>query len=689
MKYQYEVQLAGLLHDIGKFYRKSCKQKGKVAGVEVSGGHPSIGKEFIEYHRKLFENANLDVRALSEMVLRHHSYNYGDKSKPITQDAPKDLVSYCNIVNVADNMSSTSDRGEDSDKVGSSEYRPLRSVYGTLHSKEIFVKMGTKIQVYDDSTDLKESDDERKLAATKMIEDFSDKLSNLEKENIKNPKELYNKMYSLVEAYTKCVNPATNDSTSDASLFDHSSTTSAIASCIHKNLYSKDGDNFKYTKYSDVPSNISIVKINLKFNKYLQNNRAGKNRMTLFIGKSLNVQRTLDEIINGILDMTELPISNILARSSTEYYILIPDCCFEDIRDYLKNKNKELFKDSESQMYIDFKLGNFNFSKGDDKVSFYSNIHNSKEYKGLDGIFIQNNKWDLSAFESSYNITQKTKRCLYCGKLTESDICDDCCNALRKIDDTLDTNFSILYFKDFEYRDNIINGFSDNLDKSTISRVATYMRLNSDFFGEEVGKLLRNSCESAKVMIHNIDSCYVVCKNNETYKVANIILGAYKDYTGNTMRLICSIKEYKKNSKLIDFVSDCEKTAHILKSHNYEVNVGKLGFMHRDTGINLISYMNILNRIDKIALSGSSKSLLYKVLGYVDELMLYAKTEDASHLMSLSLLTKESRKGYNPEEIKLIEEVIGEAKRLVASGKIGRLGIYREALNRILRNKED
>lgn len=691
MKYQYEVQLASLLHDIGKFYRKSCKKEGKVAGVEVSGGHPTIGKEFILYHKKLFENASLDVRALSEMVLRHHSNNRGDKSKPITQEAPKDLLSYCNIVNVADSMSSNSDR--DSDKTGPSEYRPLRSVYGTLYNKSIYVKMGESIRTYDEAFDEKEGNEDRKLIAIRMIEDFSKKLLELEKADIKDPRELYTKIYNLMIHYTKCVNPATNDLSSDASLFDHSSTTCAIASCIHKNLYSKDRDSFEYTKYNDIPSGINIIKIELKFNDYLKNNRLGKNRMTLFIGKSLNIQKMMNKIIKGILDLTELTESNVLASSSSDCYILIPKCSLKDVVDYLIKSNLELFKEEASQVYLDFSVGNFEFSTKDKKVSFYSNIKNSHKTNGLEAIFMKDliaygkqPVWDLDMFKNTYNITKKTRRCLYCGKLTESDICSDCTKALNNSKGTPDENFSVLYFKDCEYVTNITKGFEEN---STISRVATYMRLSGDFFGNEVSKLLDNNFEYANVILHNIDSCYVVCNIKDTYKVADKILSAYKKYTSKSVRLTCAIKEYKKSNKTIDFVRDCDRMMKNLTKGGHEVNVGMLGFMHRDTSINLLTYMNMLGDIEEIVSKGSSKVLMYKILVYLDELVLYAKTNDASHLMSIPLLTKEENKKYTENEIKLIQDILVEAKRLVSTGKLGKLKIYREAISRTLRSKED
>lgn len=686
MKYQYEVQIASLLHDIGKFYNKASMKKGKLAGVEVSGKHPIVGQDFIKNYGKLFKNAGLDVEVISEMVLRHHSNPKYDL--PLTQDADKKYVSYCNIVNVADSLSSANDRDTNAKKLpGHSEYRPLVSVYGTLSDKKVFVKMSTNTEVYDETN--QEDNEQRKLDTVNLIQRFGNELEQIQDENITDPKELYHKLYDIMKKYTRCVNPATDYESSDASLFDHSSTTSALASCIHKNLYSGDKDEFSYTKFSDVPSNIGILKINLRFNNYLQINRKGEDRAKLFVGKSLNAQNTLNGIINDILEMTELTISNILASSSTECYILIPNCVLEDVKAYLANKNKELFNSSASQMWLDFSLGNFKFPTKKETVSFYDNVHNSREYKGLNELFVKNNKWDLSAFENTYEVTKNTRRCLYCGRLTESDICNDCSKALSKVENTLDSNFSILHFKDFNYNSYIIDGFKGDSDKSTISRVATYMRLNSDFFGEEIGELLRKHFKSANVLIHNIDSCYVTCSSNETYRIADTVLQAYKEYTGNTMRLTCAIKEYKKSSKIIDFVSDCKSLSDKLNSKGYEVNVGTMLFRHRDTSINLTSYMNMLNEIDKIVSNGSSRALIYKVAGYINELILYKNTMDASHLVSLSLLTKESRRAYNPSEIKLIEEVIKEAKGLVTTGKAGRLGIYKEAINRTLRSKED
>ena len=59
--YVKEVQLAGILHDIGKFYQKSGRKGAEVAGIMVKGHHAQVSSSFIENYRKQFIKYDIDV----------------------------------------------------------------------------------------------------------------------------------------------------------------------------------------------------------------------------------------------------------------------------------------------------------------------------------------------------------------------------------------------------------------------------------------------------------------------------------------------------------------------------------------------------------------------------------------------------------------------------------------------------
>ena len=53
-RYKYEIALAGLLHDIGKFYQKTPKSS---LYRKASSEHPLIARDFVEKFRDVFAQA--------------------------------------------------------------------------------------------------------------------------------------------------------------------------------------------------------------------------------------------------------------------------------------------------------------------------------------------------------------------------------------------------------------------------------------------------------------------------------------------------------------------------------------------------------------------------------------------------------------------------------------------------------
>lgn len=685
MKYQHEVQLAGLLHDIGKFYQKVGKRKGVVGTIDVSGSHPKIGYKFVEYYKDIFETANLDVDVLKELVSRHHSKHYSkEDTNPLVQEAPKELISFCNINNIADNLSSNERHG----KQDKDDYAPLESVYGVLGNKRVCIRLDTNLSTYEASSKDErvsfESNEERKKGAENLISLFTKDLESLREKKISDFNELYNELHRLMYTYTRYVNPSINALKSDASLFDHCSTTSALAGCIHRNLYKKYGDNFSYTKYNDIPKNIFIIKFSVNFDEYLESNRTTKDITKLFIGKSERIKNITKELVNDILRLTELNISNVIAKSINECYILIPECDVEAVGKYLRDKNKELFSTYNSKVFINVNMGRYDFSKN--RVSLYDNLKNTVEINGLKNIFINCGKWDLKAFENNYIINSNTRKCIYCGRLTDGDICNHCADALKLSANTLNNNFSILYFKDFNYIKNLENGFidtSDETDNSTISRVATYMRTNQEFFSNVVENLLNNKFKNARIILNNMDSCYVVCNNIDAFDIANVVLKKYKEYTNDTIKLVCAINGYKKSSKFINFIDDCENRAKSLNEKGYEVNIGNINSTYAE----LIRYIDMISKLKLVLEKEVSRTLVYRILSYINDLIKYTETGNAQYLMSVSLLTREGNKRYSEEEIKFIQDILGEAKEVLKTNKAIKLKMYREAINTVVREE--
>ena len=98
MRYLNEIKLAGLLHDIGKFYQKAGTGK-TVAGVKVQGHHALVSANFVEHYRSTFEALGLNVDAVKEMVQHHHTKSYGNNTGITVDEAKIEFRPICNIVN--------------------------------------------------------------------------------------------------------------------------------------------------------------------------------------------------------------------------------------------------------------------------------------------------------------------------------------------------------------------------------------------------------------------------------------------------------------------------------------------------------------------------------------------------------------------------------------------------------------
>ena len=119
-----EVALAGLLHDIGKFY-----QKARNAPINNKGQHPKVSKEFIKTYFDFF-NRYVDANVLMEFVARHHEgQNFPEEL--LAGKGEESLKKYTYIVAIADNISS---KERDENQLGKKDFRvaPLNCIFNRV-----------------------------------------------------------------------------------------------------------------------------------------------------------------------------------------------------------------------------------------------------------------------------------------------------------------------------------------------------------------------------------------------------------------------------------------------------------------------------------------------------------------------------------------------------------------------------
>ena len=237
---KYDIVLAGLLHDIGKFFEKANIKGQSIAGIEVvSGvdhGHGVTSANFINHFSDKISKAGFDVEAVATMAQRHHELR--DKGPASVEDAPVKYRPYCYIIDKADTLSS-SERLSFSKGEGNQAYqlRRITNVFSLLAGKRYSQEAGVYNQVYGKVS----SDSSLNNVATNktMVESFVDEFSKIDvpMDTVVNSQRVFiGKVNQLLKKYTWCYPSDTTEYIRDISLYSHLQTTAAIAGVLYDDL---------------------------------------------------------------------------------------------------------------------------------------------------------------------------------------------------------------------------------------------------------------------------------------------------------------------------------------------------------------------------------------------------------------------------------------------------------------------
>lgn len=235
-KEYYEIIIASLLHDIGKFKERAYEGKEHAAfprEIEAivlpshSDGRYSHRHALWTYD--FFENdcktlnlpRELDWIKIKNLAAKHHNASTPDES----------------IIDLADNISAASDRSDETDYVkGGNFKRHLRSVFTRISlSKSIDTLYGYDLKPLTPENVYPFEIKEENTILVKQYKTLWDAfIKDLEK-SLQYYKPVYGLnqfvyiINSLLQKYCWCIPSATNDKYRDISLYDHAITTAAIA----------------------------------------------------------------------------------------------------------------------------------------------------------------------------------------------------------------------------------------------------------------------------------------------------------------------------------------------------------------------------------------------------------------------------------------------------------------------------
>lgn len=528
MRYLNEVKLAGLLHDIGKFYQKAGGSK-TVAGVKLGGHHALVSASFVENYRSTFEKLGLNVDAVKEMVQHHHTNGHGDTGVTVGE-AKDEFRPICNIVNYADNISS-SERLEATDFKNGGYYAtvPLTSIFNTwAPGKKYNYSVGLFNKNHDKASTSHISNDTKTNQS--YIEAFADELSLIKEDTFD---AYFNKLNELLKKYLWCIPSDSQQRLPDVSLYDHLKTTSALATIIYdeavnnpeyKNGLRSDkkdiGWEFRFNSAESVDT-FALIRVGIKNpEKFIVTNHDNSVSSLEFIEKNKRfVANCLRSIENDILNAgTPLGSVNTVIKATYSRYILVNSHNIPAIVSILNKHNAKLGIQTGMEIYFEMsavnipkeEMGTQNIHKYIRELdavfekSGFCKINLGTKYYGISGIITDWHSWldsnsvfsDAEAYKMP-DIPEKVQNNIkeFIKNTSDKSLCIVRLN-IDNLDEAMDKLFQIsdktleTFTKEYQRKQMIdeVTGNtettpdvdSDAYEYATISRVATATRMIND-----------------------------------------------------------------------------------------------------------------------------------------------------------------------------------------------------------------
>lgn len=651
VKFKNEIMLAGLLHDIGKFYMRSGKKSGEIDGVDLTGTHQEISVKFINRYKEML-GKYVDIEATREMVQRHHEGLYvEDRPHLDVKNAPLEYKEYCRIISLADNISS-SERGKEGsdcdDSMGNSEGKKLTYANAALHS--VFSRVsgeryGYKFGEwsYENIQPIPEHDENDTKDNYNHIENFGVYMEKLSKKDLSNFNEMYNELYKLLQRFIWCCPSAYQSELRDISLFDHLSTTSAIAVSMYNELHSKYGDSFDDKAVKKAANNIVLFHIKLRGVEGLLD--GDKSNGTAILAEAVRVQSFTTNCVNRIVeDVTEeSSIANCAIRYGTEVFIIASGSESKSIDKKLVKLNKEIFDNSGSKVSILYSKNKLTKANGldcscekmtEDLLVRMLSIGNKWSSDRFIGVGTSTNLGDKQSINISKSGDYKYAKVF---RLKA----DDVLGGLRK-------GFS---------------GADGDRDYHSISRVSTYMRMINFAFEDNINRVTEQKAINISL---GIGESIIICNPSGMVSVAyNAYLGIAK-VSSKTLKIYGAVIKVLNKAKTGDILGKVSKAETEIRMHNDNGGINYLD--------NLINWVDIriINK-EKIAVSRElksnavSNSVVHKLKHFSSMYKKYIETKDASYLMlfssfnNINIKTIAARNSNVSEDFKAMLNEIFEA----------------------------
>jgi len=335
------VILASLLHDVGKFLNRA-------RGVQRK--HPYFSADFVnqDAFKKIVGPQYVDIDLVKILCQRHHEHPQMPEDLQVQAIGDDHTRALAYIVSRADNYSSKERLDEER---STDDFRSARLM--SIFSR-VDIGRGKPPHYYHELTKLnplyifpeyKEILEKDKREYNDLIEEFGKSFSLLHPATFEH---LFHGLLSLLEEYLWCVPSDTTQEYSDVSLFDHLSTTSAIAACLYQCHYPDFGENKikddKLDKFILLGGDVSGIQ---KYIFDIHDNNPRRLSKTLR-GRSFLLGLISDAVSLKYLQGLHLPLSCRVINAGGRFVILAPKT------DWVKTVVEKLTEEIERWFYETF-----------------------------------------------------------------------------------------------------------------------------------------------------------------------------------------------------------------------------------------------------------------------------------------------------------------------------------------------
>ncbi|MCS7020129.1 MAG: type III-A CRISPR-associated protein Cas10/Csm1 [Cytophagales bacterium] len=353
------IYVAGLLHDIGKFYQRaddSGVKNSKLLSAETKnlestfcptdsrGGythkHVVWTYQFLKDFASNLKTAGFNWEEIATLAASHHKPNF-DRIEQI-------------ILQKADQLASASDRSKAPEESEKADYKTqrLRLVFDFVKVPEQQQRSQNTTYVPLQKLSLKKSFVLREGSQNyrpepaeykTLWEAFTNEFKHVVQDN---PNSFAETILSLLHIYTSTI-PATTTDLPDVSLYDHSRVVAAMAICLYDWLQANGEDKSILTQSEHSPflllgGQISGIQ---SFIYNIIGRYAAKNLK----GRSFYLELLCDDVISYILTELQLFSGNIIYNSGGNFYLLVPNT------EAVRKKLEEIEYAIQAQLFVKHK----------------------------------------------------------------------------------------------------------------------------------------------------------------------------------------------------------------------------------------------------------------------------------------------------------------------------------------------